>query len=185
MHGYLVNTVNGLALVEPEEGWIPARFELDFGREGFYPLELDLPTVGRLNLNGTIDRVDINSQGELRVIDYKTGGSHLAEIDLKNGRRLQLPLYALAAEKVHHLGGVVDGFYWALRQGKPSRLRLATFKGEDGSGPQAALALVLDHVQQIVTGIREGYFAPVPPAGGCPSYCPAADWCWQYTPSTY
>ena len=129
---------------------------------------------GEIRLHGVVDRVDINPAGELRVIDYKSGSSHLAAQDLIDGRRLQLPLYALAARQALRLGEPVEGFYWKLFQGEASSLKLSRFQGEAGSGPEAAFAVATGHVAAIVCGIRQGDFAPHPPQGGCPSYCPAS-----------
>ena len=120
--------------------------------------------------------------GELRVIDYKSGGSHLSAQDLIEGRRLQLPIYALAASQALCLGDAAEGFYWKLFQGEPSSLKLSRFQCEAGSGAQAALTVAANHVEAIVNRICQGTFDPEPPIGGCPSYCPAAAWCWQFLP---
>ena len=131
-------------------------------------------------MRGVIDRLDKNADGELRVVDYKTGSSHLAKGDLINGRRLQLPLYALAARDALKLGEPVDGMYWMILAAKAGSLKLENFESEDGDGFDAALDIVKKHLLRIVTGIRSGEFPPIPPKGGCPAYCPATQWCWRY-----
>jgi hypothetical protein len=93
-----------------------------------------------------------------------------------------LPLYALAAEQALGLGEPVEGFYWKLFQGEASALKLSRFVCEAGDGPQAAFQVATRAVASIVAGIRRGSFEPRPPQGGCPSYCPAAAWCWHYQP---
>ncbi len=75
------------------------------------------------------------------------------------------------------LGQPVEGFYWHVCQAEPSTLRLSKY----GDGLEDALTVVADHVWRIVDGIRAGRFAPRPPAQGCPSYCPAAAYCWRHT----
>jgi ATP-dependent helicase/DNAse subunit B len=90
----LIETVRGLANLEG--GWRPNAFERPFGRDEIPPLELEIDGEPVL-IRGVIDRVDVNPDGQLRVLDYKTGSSHLAPQDLIEGRRLQLPLYAMAA----------------------------------------------------------------------------------------
>ncbi len=174
------------ALAELDEGWIPAGLEAAFGLGDSPPLELETQ-LGTIRVRGFIDRVDRNQAGELRIIDYKTGSSHLAASDLQEGRRLQLPLYALGAERALGMGDPVEGFYWKIRQAAPGSLKLSTFEADvDGRpliGPQAAYAVASKHVVRILMGTREGAFQPIPPSGGCPSYCPAAAWCWRYQPS--
>jgi len=66
--------VQGIA--DLEEGWKPLAFECKFGLEGQPPLRLQ-SQAGEIRLHGLVDRVDINEDGEIRVIDYKSGGSHL------------------------------------------------------------------------------------------------------------
>src|SRR3972149_3155782 len=76
-------------------------------REG-PPLELELD--GRVvRVRGIVDRLDRRPDGGLRVIDYKTGRSRLNVAELNQGRRIQLPLYALAAQEALGLGPVAGG----------------------------------------------------------------------------
>ncbi|MFV2043724.1 MAG: PD-(D/E)XK nuclease family protein [Anaerolineales bacterium] len=173
------------ALAEVGQGWTPMSFELRFGIDDCPPLELDLG--GRtVRVRGIIDRLDRRADGGLRVIDYKTGSGRLNVRELDEGRRIQLPLYALAAQTALGLGQVVEGFYWAILAAKPSTLRLSNYRLPDevpGTGPAAAYATARRHVDRITAGARAGQFEPVPPPGGCPKYCPAAAWCWRYQPA--
>jgi ATP-dependent helicase/DNAse subunit B len=177
-------TIQNIADFDAGSQWRPLAFEAKFGMEGQPPLKIATPG-GEISLHGVIDRIDANPQGELRVIDYKSGGSHLTAQDLIEGRRLQLPLYALAATQTLNLGEAAEGFYWKLFQGEASSLKLATFQCEAGAGPQAAIAVATSHVEAIVTAIRQGQFSPHPPKAGCPAYCPAAAWCWHFLPSRF
>jgi ATP-dependent helicase/DNAse subunit B len=161
------------------EGWLPFAYEQAYGIKDSPLLEIQIGDE-KIRLRGVIDRLDKNVDGELRVLDYKTGSSHLANGDLINGRRLQLPLYALAARDALKLGEPVDGLYWTILAAKAGSLKLAGFKGKNGSGFDAAVDTMKEHLLNIVTGIRAGEFRPVPPKGGCPAYCPAAQWCWRY-----
>jgi len=139
------------------------------------------------HVHGLIDRVDscpapadaepARAGPRLRIIDYKTGGpwafKRAAVID---GKKLQLPLYALAAEHALGLGTVVDGFYWHVRHAEASEFTLATFEG----GPEAAIGTALAYAWAAVRDARAGRFSPRPPSEGCPDYCPAAAFCWHY-----
>jgi RecB family exonuclease len=162
-------------------GWTPIRFEEKFGISNAPALVLDLGTE-EVRLRGLIDRVDRNEFGGLRIIDYKTGGANLSNKDLIGGRRLQMPIYALAAQHALRLGTVEEGFYWQIRAAKPSYFKLSKFKNNQQKGPQAAYTIALDHIRRMLGGVRSGSFLPIPPGDGCPSYCPAVQWCWRYQP---
>jgi RecB family exonuclease len=177
-----------IGLAEVEAGWTPVAFEQSFGREAQPALELDVDGE-RVLLRGVIDRVDRNAASKLRVIDYKTGASALAPRDLTDGRRLQLPIYALAAERALGLGEAADGFYWAILKAQAGTLRLSRFhhevEGDEHTGVEGAAQVVRGHIGRILEGIRAGQFPPIPPQGGCPDYCPAAAWCWRYERSAW
>ena len=166
------------ALAE-DSGWTPFAYEQDFGFDGTPLLEIALEGE-TMRLHGVIDRVDRNADGELRVVDYKTGSSHLDKSDLENGYRLQLPIYALAARDALHLGEVRDGIYWAIFAAKPGSLKLEKYAKDELKGVQAAVEVVKRHLLRILLGIRAAEFPGLAPKGGCPSYCPAAQWCWRY-----
>jgi ATP-dependent helicase/nuclease subunit B len=172
------------ALHAESQGWTPIRFEAKFGMHDAPALELNVGGEA-VRLHGVIDRVDQDASGGIRVIDYKTGSSHLSKNDLISGWRLQLPIYALAAQEALGLGTVVEGFYWQIRAASASSLKLSRFKTDALKGPQGAYTMALDHIQHNLVGIRAGQFPPIPPKGGCPSYCPAVQWCWRYQPTFY
>ena len=124
-------------------------------------------------LRGLIDRVDRSPGGRVRVIDYKTAGpAPFSRKAVSEGKKLQLPLYALAARDALGLGEPVEGFYWHIRQAEASGFSL-------GDYPEA-LEIVVDKSWEAIDGARGGNFVPHPPPGGCPSYCPAAAFCWHF-----
>jgi ATP-dependent helicase/DNAse subunit B len=162
------------ALTELDENFIPYAFEARFFEE-----DALIVTQGndRFKIRGVIDRVDRNATGQLRVIDYKTAGkSRFDKAALNQGHKIQLPLYALAAEDALELGQPVAGFYWHVYQGQASGLKLADY------GVEAAIELAVDFAWQAVRGARSGDFIPKAPPDGCPSYCPAIGFCWRYSP---
>lgn len=179
----LEETIQASAKYDPS--WKPEAYEARFGLEEVPALEIQ-SEAGPIWLRGVIDRIDRNPDGELRVVDYKTGGSHLTPADLINGVRLQLPLYALAAERALHLGKAAEGLYWKILKAEPGSLKLSSFNYDDAYyGVDGACELVAQHVSRFVTGIRLAEYPPEPPKGGCPRYCAAAAWCWRYSPSSY
>jgi ATP-dependent helicase/DNAse subunit B len=166
------------ALGEIQGEFIPYQYEVPFGLEGRPPLSVsDGPD--RFLLRGYIDRVDRTPDGRLRIIDYKTGGpSAYGKNALTEGKKLQLPLYALAARDALGLGEPAEGFYWHIGRAEPSGLSLRNFEG----GPEGAMHVAAEKAWEAVRGARAGHFAPRAPEGGCPSYCPAAGFCWHFTP---
>ena len=131
----------------------------------------------RLRLRGIIDRIERRPDGKVRVIDYKTAGPwDYGNRTVREGKRIQLPLYVLAARDVLQLGEAVDGFYWHVRQAEPSGFTLRKFEDREG---QSALQVAAEAGWQVVEGVRKGAFPPRPPDAGCPAYCPAAAFCWR------
>jgi ATP-dependent helicase/DNAse subunit B len=159
------------ALADEAPAYAPRFYEQAFGFKGQPILDAD-----GVKLHGFIDRVDAAPDGRLRVMDYKTGSTPIAARDLAEGRRLQLPLYALAAREALGLGQVDAGFYWHVGSAKPSSLKLESFEG----GLEAAIRLAIAHTRRYVDAIRAGRFEPRVPPGGCPAYCPATAWCWRF-----
>lgn len=170
----LENTIEELHKISA--GWNPTHHEAAFGlKHGGEKLQIDIDGTA-VYLRGLIDRVDENANGELRIIDYKTGSSGLSNKDLESGKRLQLPLYALAARDALQLGTPVEGFYWAINQAKAGALKLSKY------GVEGSIQTVKEHIAAALEGIQGGEFPPIPPEGGCPDYCPATAWCYRYTP---
>jgi hypothetical protein len=134
------------------------------------------------HLRGLIDRVDQDPTGGVRVIDYKTAGpSRFRDSAVRRGDILQLPLYALAARDALGMGEPRDGFYWHVRSAECSPFTLAGFEG----GPEGAIGCAVARAWEAVRGARAGHFVPCPPDGGCPSYCPAAGFCWHMRTRRY
>jgi ATP-dependent helicase/DNAse subunit B len=168
------------ALAEVSAEFTPRYFEQRFGM-GQPSLIVRADDGAEIRLHGFIDRLDVDLQGRLRVIDYKASGSAISAKDLEKGKRLQLPLYALAAQEALQLGEVTSGFYWHILRGEASSFKLERYEG----GIDAAFDQVKQHVVDHVRHIRAGQFQPAPPDGGCPSYCPAIAFCWRYTPKNW
>jgi ATP-dependent helicase/nuclease subunit B len=154
-------------------GFTPHTMEARFGMGN--PSLVLKTSAGEVRLHGYIDRLDSAPDGTLRVIDYKAGSTAISASHLKEGRRLQLPIYAMAARDALGLGEISGGFYWHIQKAEASSLKIEKFEG----GVEAAFAIAVAHIGRHVTGIRAGHFEPKAPDEGCPSYCPAAGFCWR------
>jgi ATP-dependent helicase/DNAse subunit B len=172
----LARTLEGL--IEIAGDYEPTAPELAFGSGRNPPLVLRGEPLVRLR--GYIDRVDRAPDGRIRIIDYKAGSTPISARELTEGTRLQLPLYALAAEQA--LGTeVASGFYWHVNSARPSYLKLEKCEG----GVPGAIETAVTYTREIVSAARAGKFAPAPPDGGCPPFCPAAAFCEQFEPRTW
>lgn len=156
------------------DNWQPYRLEYSFGVGWEPPLKVSFEDGTELSFRGFIDRIDVNVDGNYRVIDYKTASNTPSATDLKKGVRLQLPLYAKAVEDALEGGEVVDGFYWSLGSQNAGYLSLAKFGVED------AWQTAREHIWAGYQLIRAGDFVPKVPKNQCPDYCPAKGWCWRY-----
>jgi len=159
-----------------EMGTQPVAVEWQFGFGGDTPeASINLAERRKIAFRGVIDRIDAG-EGTALVIDYKTGGdygfSRMKEDPLKNGTRLQLPVYALAAKTRFGEECEMKAAYW-----------LVSSKG--GFGRKAIeLNPELEQkfselVATIVTGIESGLFPANPGGEGKPncSYCDYATIC--------
>jgi len=166
------------ALAEVQGDFAPYLSEATFGLQG-QPALVVHDGEDSFSLRGFIDRVDRTPDGRVRVIDYKTAGpSTFNKHAVAEGKKLQLPLYALAARDALGLGEPVEGFYWHVQHAEPSKFTLSGFDG----GPGGAMEAVVEYAWEVIHSARGGHFVPHLPDGGCPSYCPAAAFCWHYQP---
>lgn len=144
-----------------DSGQQPVAAELRFGSSAatLPAVEVDLPGVGRVRFSGVIDRLDANAtRSAVTVIDYKTGRtddySAINADPVDRGRRLQLPIYALAARAYLGEPDAVDSFYWFVSEAAGFRTYGQSLA--DSDGPMRAAASV------IVDGIRKGIFPAHP-----------------------
>ena len=163
----------------------PTFFELRFGSEATIdgpiaddtastelPFVLDLGEE-QIRLTGQIDRIDVGRIGGVTVftiIDYKSGKEvKFKEQEVTAGRQLQLPLYAMAAERLllADQGAVALATnYWSI-QGKgfgTTKTKYLQFREAEGSSLrltkqwQKMEGALVERVRQIVDGIRRGEF---------------------------
>ena len=158
--------------------------ELRFGLGDEPPAEVPLRR-GVLRLRGAIDRVDRTPEGDLVVVDYKTGGTTRFERDrglFNGGRRLQSVVYAAVAEAI--LGARVARmeYHFPTRGGRNETLGFSRAETRRGLG-------LLDRLLDMAAA---GRFLPTPQGDDCrfcdfqavcrhrfegfTSHTPMADW---------
>ena len=152
----------------------PYLVEAVFGPDNRYP-PLVLKQNGKeIKIRGKIDRIDIDSAAitgdtkrtsndqinnkHLRLIDYKSGSTRISRSDFESGRNIQLPLYALAAEKSIAPGNKVSSYeYLSISTGNG-----LSPKRQDEAGVQSDLNILPDMVFQFVNKIEKGDFSLKP-----------------------
>jgi RecB family exonuclease len=143
--------------------------EVDFGADDSPHPWLEIQQNGRIiRLRGRIDRIDVAKTPEglkFRVIDYKSG-SVPSSTEVKHAEMLQLPLYAIAVERLLFAGataGLFDLGYWSLRD---EGYRPIAFESWE-SDQETLTAFVLDLVDEV----RRGVFDVHSRKPGCENYC--------------
>ncbi len=150
--------------------------ELAFGMPDEEGLAVEVPLGdGRVvRVRGKADRVDRRADGQLVVIDYKTGSekpyTSLSHADpLTAGTHLQLPVYAYAARAAYGAPDTaVAAYYWFVGRGKNKRF------GYDVDGEvDVAFETTL---RTIVDGIEGGVY-PMWPTEPAPSPFTPCEFC--------
>jgi ATP-dependent helicase/nuclease subunit B len=146
--------------LDPAAPPVPHRFEVVFGHDEADPASFPSLSIGEgagaVRLQGKIDRIDLipaSGRTGFRVIDYKTGTCP-SKSEVKEALYLQLPLYALAVERIvlaQEAAGLHEVGYWSL--------------GGDGYKPIPLNAWPDDqarleaYVLAVVDQLRHGVFA--------------------------
>lgn len=130
------------------------------------PFELNTPQTGLLLFGGFIDRLDVSPDGKTAlVLDYKTGGTggyaNMSNDPVMRGTRLQLPVYARAAQEIAERLGIpvedVKAAYWFVS----SRGGFVTRPSEP-AGLDEMLEPFTKAVKTIDAGIKRGLFPANP-----------------------
>jgi RecB family exonuclease len=151
---------------------VPHRFEVVFGHEENSPESFPSLPIGEgddaVRLQGKIDRIDLvpgNGQTGFRVIDYKTGACP-SKKEVSEALYLQLPLYALAVERIilaQHSAGLHDVGYWGLGRDGYKSIPLKEWPEDQARLEQ----FVLDVIKQL----RDGVFAVDSRKDDCQERC--------------
>lgn len=170
----ITNMYEGKKALFTGPGWKVIGTEVKFGYGDTPPLEIPLDNGRFIRLRGSIDRVDRDPFGKVRIVDYKTSGSHLSSADMKSGRRIQAGLYAMAAVEALRLSTHSDSIYWIIRTGESAESASYDLAEEEN--------VLIPFVQAFADGVRAGDYPAAPLGGKCPRYCAAAAWCPKFEP---
>ena len=146
------------AKLRKKHGISPYAVEYSFGFSGNedetppQSVEWSSARTGTLRFRGFIDRIDLSPSGDTAlVLDYKTGGTssyaNMNRDPLQRGKRLQLPVYGLAARQLLGDGVNIKVAYWFV-----------TEKGKFATRPTTpkTLAGMLDAFSDVVGAITDG-----------------------------
>ena len=142
-----------------------------------------LMETGSVRLRGIVDRIDVDGDGNLRVIDYKRSGK--SKRDVEEGKTLQAVLYGRAVH--NEIGPVAYSAYWNVRNLEPRGTRSGTRRTSpeimepDNEGDPLVEA-VLEQLDNIVADVTAGRFPGAPrrmdrETFSCAPWCRKAEFC--------
>ena len=149
--------------------------ELSFGRDGDR-LSIPLVVEGQhedLRLQGVVDRID-EVEGQLLVLDYKSGSSAIPQDDLVEGVNVQMLIYLRAVEQLLATHEVAGGMYLHLRNQKSSGWIKLDANGE------RILQIAEGRIAENIAAARRGDFRVEPRRpdnGKCTRYCEFSELC--------
>ena len=125
---------------------------------GFDLVEVPIPGGRALHVRGSIDRIDLDRDGAIEIIDYKTGKhdgyKNLTEqTPHDGGRRLQLYIYALAGRELFPDARSASAYFWFTKTDK-----LIGYPVTESVEQEVSAA-----IHTIVEGIESGVFPAHPP----------------------
>ena len=154
--------------------------ELRFGVKGSshpsYPL---LTSTGEsFLLHGVVDRIDRTENGELRILDYKSGSTKYSKGDMAQGLALQNPLYAAIVNSLLEMPVLSSAYLLIPKRDFSGKLQFNDGNPAEDKTVQSAIAQVGNFVDRIRSGLFPSL--PVKPSGGklaCSTYCPFSSMC--------
>ncbi|GAA1941620.1 hypothetical protein GCM10009775_36750 [Microbacterium aoyamense] len=133
--------------------------ELAFGMKGKPAVHVDVDG-GAIGMRGSADRVDQTRDGRLIVTDFKTGSAggfkDIGTDPVAAGRKLQLPLYAHAAQAAFGEHPVDAGYWFIGRRDRGKRVEVTLDEHLE--------ELYRGALGTLAAGIRDGLFLARPPA---------------------
>jgi RecB family exonuclease len=175
---------DAIAAIEAEHGNLLNEFVLQYDN-GTPVLLGEDPKNRPVLLTGKIDRVDVHRADRTRaiILDYKTGRSKSAterQAKVKDGRMLQLPLYAAALQRLRTELRIIGGAYIHISERLADAKKAIAQVGELLPARGRQVPLDAEEARRLalnlVGEIRDGNFSLTPHTVGhphpeCTPYC--------------
>jgi RecB family exonuclease len=164
-----------------DSGYVPWRFELAFGLKGRRdrdPGSVEEPVMldCGIQLRGSVDMVERDGQGRLRVTDHKTGRVRVKrDAVIEGGKALQPLFYSLAVEKMFPGAEVRGGRLWYCTAAGSFEDR----EVELDAGPRVCAEEV---AQLLESSLKDGFLPAAPEKGAC-TWCDYKVVCGPYEES--
>ena len=141
-------------------GFTASHTELKFGldHDGPPAVDVSLPGGKVVTFRGAIDRVEQTDDGRVSVVDYKTGSPEpyksMEQEPLQRGRRLQLPVYAMAVRRILGATGDVEAAYWFTSERGGFELKSISLRDVEDEA--------IETISRVADGIGGGIFPARP-----------------------
>ncbi|CAN5259406.1 helicase-exonuclease AddAB subunit AddB [soil metagenome] len=150
--------------------FVPTYFEKGFG---FKDGESSPPLVVRVDgqtikMHGRVDRIDVSSDGRVKVIDYKSSSAAISKKEALAGRNMQLPVYAMAVSDAilaERNVQIKNGAFLSFSSGE----QIGTVDFQDGEDDY--IAITRDHIGNFVSNIKKGNFSVRPSSPDSCKHC--------------
>ena len=136
--------------------------EFGFGYGDEPPVEVVTAQGRTVRFRGQVDRVDISNDGNtVTIYDYKSGGSAsysgLDKDPVKNGTKIQLPLYSRAVRRAFP-DAEIQAAYWFVRESGSRELKPRPQEYDEAKADQA----LTEAIDVVAGGIEQGVFPANP-----------------------
>ncbi|MFA6212685.1 MAG: PD-(D/E)XK nuclease family protein [Candidatus Obscuribacterales bacterium] len=150
--------------------FVPTYFEKGFGfKDGESSPALVLQVDGQtVKMHGRVDRIDVSSDGRVKVIDYKSSSGAISKKEALAGRNMQLPVYAMAVSDAIFADRNVqikNGTFLSFSSGD----QIGTIDFQDGENDY--IGLTKDHIGNYVSNIKKGNFSVRPTSPDSCKHC--------------
>lgn len=150
--------------------FVPAYFEKGFGfKEADSAPALVIKVDGQVvKMHGRVDRIDVSSDGRVKVIDYKSSSAAISKNEALAGRNMQLPVYAMAvtdAILAERNVQVKNGAFLSFSSGE----QIGTIDFQDGEND--FVGLTREHIGNYVVNIKRGNFSVRPSSPDSCQHC--------------
>ena len=161
-------------LTNGKEKLIPMDFEVEFGRDSTFEIEVD---GEKIKLAGVIDRIDKSlKDNKYVIIDYKSSDFGLRDIeDIKKGLSLQLPIYIMSQynkDVVAAAYGTLSKGNFDIKLGLIDETKLITKRNKGALNKEEwdnLIDITKKNIMESRRGILNGNFSINPLE--CSSYC--------------